>query len=468
MLAARAEPRDPPAPQVTLRVRVPAQARPGEELKYRLLVDNPSQAAAHHVIVRDRLPANAQFLRATPEPKRQGQDLLWELGTLAPRAQKEIIVEVRPDGSGDVESQAFVQFEYGQVVRTRLVRPNLRLRVIAPSAVKRYETLTLRLEVTNTGPVSVADVVLTDTLPAEWRFLTSRPSTRGDNPLTWKLATLAPGQSRMVEFDVATPEIGKFRDQAEVTAAGGVRQRGYAEVEIGEPKLSVVQTGPARRAVGRPATYKITVRNDSTLPLAGVQIVEAVPREVTFRQADGAGQLVGDQVRWLLGTLKPGERRTVQVEMQANLAGRLRNIVQVSADGVAPQRTESVTDFEAASRPMIEIDKGDDPLEVGRRSVCRVRVYHPGPGEVKNLGLTVSVLDNLQIVAARGFTEGRIEGTVVRFDPLPALTANMTAEYTLELQAVKPGPSKVRGDLLTAPGTLPLTWEEPLTVEPRP
>jgi uncharacterized repeat protein (TIGR01451 family) len=458
---------DPPAPLVTLRVRVPAQVSATEELKYRLVVDNSSRAAAHHVLVRERLPGNVQFLRATPEARVQGQDLTWDLGTLAPQARKEIVVEVKPDGSGDVQSSAFVQFEHGQTVRTRVLRPELRLKVQAPRFVRHPEPIAFQIEVTNPGPARLADVVLKDELPAELKFSDSKPSTSGENPLTWKLGALGPGETKRVQFWAIAPQPGTFRDQAEVTA-GGVRQQGHAEVVVGEAKLTVAKTGPARRAVGRPTAYRITVRNTGTLPLGGVQIIDWVPREIAFLRADNGGRLAGDQVRWQLPELKPGERRTVQVEVQANQKGKLRNVAQVTAEGGLSQRSVAVTDFEQATGPVVEIDRGDDPLEVGRRSVCRVRVFNPGPSPLAQAALTVTVLDQLKILDARGMTGGSIEGSVVRFQPLASLAPGMVAEYTLEVQAVKAGAAELRADLQAAPGGPLLTWQEALTVEPAP
>src|SRR5262245_20168405 len=51
-------PLDPPAPMVTLKVRVPVCAVPGKELEYRYFIENNSPADAHHVIVKNPLPAN--------------------------------------------------------------------------------------------------------------------------------------------------------------------------------------------------------------------------------------------------------------------------------------------------------------------------------------------------------------------------------------------------------------------------
>src|SRR6185437_4521375 len=62
------EPMEPPMPFVRLRVRAPAEVQPGKEIEYQLTVENVSRAAAHHVIVRDRLPRGTDFVRAKPKP----------------------------------------------------------------------------------------------------------------------------------------------------------------------------------------------------------------------------------------------------------------------------------------------------------------------------------------------------------------------------------------------------------------
>ena len=115
-----ADPVDPPVPTIALRVRVPATAGADEELQYNITVENTSRAGAHHVAVRNPLPANVRFVRATPEPNQKDPELRWNFGTLEPGARKEIVLVVKPTGPGDVQNCARVQFEHGQCVTTRV------------------------------------------------------------------------------------------------------------------------------------------------------------------------------------------------------------------------------------------------------------------------------------------------------------------------------------------------------------
>ncbi len=180
-------PVDPPAPVVAIRVRVPATASAGQELEYRICVENLSQAAAHHVIVRNPLPANARFVRANPEPSSKDPELIWELGTLQGCACREIVLVLAAAGVGDVKNCARVQFEHGQCVTTRIARPALSLRKNGPTQAFVNETLRFQLIVTNTGATELTGVTLTDTLPPELEYA------GGQKQLTWDLGTLAPG-----------------------------------------------------------------------------------------------------------------------------------------------------------------------------------------------------------------------------------------------------------------------------------
>ena len=99
-------PLDPPPPTVAIRVRVADSAAAGQELVYRIHVVNRSPAAAHHVTVRNPLPANAAFVRTVPEPALREPELVWHLGTLPPCGCREVVLVLRPTGSGDVRNCA--------------------------------------------------------------------------------------------------------------------------------------------------------------------------------------------------------------------------------------------------------------------------------------------------------------------------------------------------------------------------
>jgi uncharacterized repeat protein (TIGR01451 family) len=465
------EPADPPMPMVRLRVRAPAEVQPDKDIEYRLTVENVSRANAHHVIVRDRLPAGTQFVRAKPEPTKQAApkekggetDLLWDFGTLKPGERKVIVLFMNPSGTGEVKNSAYVQFEQGQTVATRIARPRLQVRATAPAQAFLHDSITFRLEIANTGSTPARDVVVTDELPAGLEFVKGQPYPKPEQPLTWKLGNLAPGQTRRIEYQAISKQTGTFANKVEVKAAGGVHEIASARVVVGEAKLSILKTGPRRRLVNRAAPYQITVSNSGTLTAMGVQVLDELPAGIELLHASAGGRVMGGQVRWALGPLPAGEKRSLQVIVRASRPGRFGNMVQVQADhNLSAKSLAEETRFETASGPAVEIDKSADPLEVGQKGTYTIRLINPEKTAFLRPRLLVTVPGEMTVLGSRGPTTAQRDGQIVRFDPLPALDAGKEAIYTVEVEARKPGEVQLRVELAddrTALGP-PRLWDE--------
>src|SRR5579871_1831954 len=210
---------EPPVPQVRLRVQAPSRIEPDKEIEYRLTVENVSAAPAHHVLVRDRLPSSVEEkVRAEPPSTQQTKtkdgdtDLLWELGTLKPGEQKVIVLGVKPKGNEDVQNRAYVQFEHGQKVTTRVSKPSVRVKVTAPPKATRYEAISFRIDVANTGDAPLRNIVVNDELPEGLEFVSGKPEPNGEKPLTWKLGDVPPHQTRRIEYQAIVKQTGTFRN----------------------------------------------------------------------------------------------------------------------------------------------------------------------------------------------------------------------------------------------------------------
>jgi uncharacterized repeat protein (TIGR01451 family) len=475
-----AEPVDPPVPTIALRVRVPAVSAPDAELQYRLIVENTSRAKAHHVVVRNPLPANVRFVRATPEPTDPAPDLTWKLDTLDPGVRREILLVVVPTGPGDLHNCARVQFEHGQCVTTRIGtapvptptptptpegKSELRVRLTGPtpSTVEVGPEITFRTDVTNLGTAVAKDVVVTNKLPAGLDFSNSNPSVSGDQAglVTWKVGDLAPGQTRRLACMALPKVVGKFTVRAEAHDAGGRTGEATAGVTVGEPKLDVVTTGPKVRLVNRPATYQITVSNPGTMAATNVVVVSEVTEGMRLKSATGGGLLSPErkrfdkqlnrdvtyqEVRWALGTLPAGARRTLQMVLETPNPGTLDHRVLVTADHLE-QRSDVQTEFEEATGLTSEVEGSVNLVEVGGKMTYRIRAINQGDAAAKNIGLTVLVPEQMTVLKDKLEPTAQVEGQKVTFAPLPALAAKTRAEFVVEVQAVKAGEARLRTEL---------------------
>jgi uncharacterized repeat protein (TIGR01451 family) len=470
---------DLPAPVVRLRVHAPAEVRPEKEIEYRLSVENVSQAAAHHVTVHDRLPPHTdENVRADPKPSRKTKnektgviDLFWDFGTLKPGERKEIVLAIKPKGTEDVQNRAYVQFEHGQMIKTRIARPSAQFRASVPAQTLLHDSITFQLEVTNPGPAALKDVVVTEELPDGLEFLNSKPDPSEEHPLTWKLGELAPGQTRRIEYQAISKKAGTWSTKAELKAAGGVHEKASARVIIGEAKLSVEKTGPQRRLVNRPTAYQIMVQNAGTMAATNVQVSDLVPSGIDFVAASPGGRLDQGIVRWSLGTLRPGEQRGLQVVIRAARPGRYGNVVQAKADhDLSAKAVADETRFEAATGAAVEIDRSSPALPVGQKARYTIRLFNAGKQAFLNPRLIVTVSEELTAGNALGPTSGSPEGQSIRFDPLPVLEPGREVAYSIEVEARKAGGAWLRVELTDGRKELgpPQIWEEKILIRDAP
>ncbi len=398
------------------------------------------------------MPANALFVRSTPEPSEKDPELRWQLGTIEPLARKEIVLVIKPTGPGEVRNCARVQFEHGECVTTRIgeraapvtapipvptptpmptqapapmpmSRPTdegkaeLRLRLTGPpqSIVEVGPPIDFRTEVTNTGTATAKSVVLTNQFPAALEYSTSTPSVTGDKMglVTWNLGDIPPGQSRRVVCTVIPKIAGAYTNRAEARDAAGHSGETSSSIVVGEPKLNVAVTGPKTRLVNRPATYQITVSNPGTMPVTNINVSSEVTEGMTLIEATKGGfvsksqtrfhealqrNVTYQEVRWPLGTLAAGEKRTLQMVLQTANEGKLDFRVAATADRNLESSSKVLTVFEEMTGLTLEIDKSADPIEVGGKLTYKLRVINQGDGAANKVSLTVLVPEQMAIL----------------------------------------------------------------------
>ncbi len=431
---------DPPTPIVALRVRVPATAEPGKELTYKICVENCSDAPAHHVLVRNPLPKGARFVSAKPEPATREPEIQWRLGTLKPAECRDIYLTLAPTGKEDILNCARVQFEHGECVRTRLMRPVLVLRKDGPAQGIVGQTLHYRLTVSNTGSAAARSVILTD------RLAQGLEHASGHHVLSWQFETLAPGENKAVDYEAVARAPGRLCNEAVATAGGEQLTRSESCVTVGEAKLSLAKSGPAdRRYLNENATFQITVSNTGTMPLSGVEVTDLVPAGTSVVSALG-GQPNGNEVRWTLGELAAGASRTLEITLRGQTPGRVCNRVRATATGGVQARSEWCVEFVGASGLLLEVVDTDDPVEVGGETSYIINVRNQGQIPVTNLTILAEVPAQMAIVRVTGPADHAKDGQRLSFTPM-TLAPRGEARYTVYVKALAPGDVRFRVDM---------------------
>jgi uncharacterized repeat protein (TIGR01451 family) len=318
-------PIDPPAPVVSIKVRVPACAAPGEDLEYHICVENHGKLHAHHVIVRDPLPANATFVRANPPPTASDPVLEWRLGTLDGCARRDIVLVLKPTGTGDIRNCARVQFEHGQCVVTKIsgqpppvAEPKLTLRKIGPERAILHKSLDYRLIVTNTGTEPARDVQLADTMDEGMRHIASNRS-----QLTWNPFELPPGASKSFDYQVTTTKTGRLCNRAVLTV-GTLRQEATSCVEVFATDFESaagltfdVKIADNPVEIKKPTRYTITVVNRGGAAAKDIELTADVPNQMEIKEISPKESFrqLGRQITFQLPSLQAGEQKSFVINV---------------------------------------------------------------------------------------------------------------------------------------------------------
>lgn len=439
--AARLVP-DPPAPVVRVQVRVPADSAPGDELKYVITVQNTSRADAHQVTVRNPIPEGAEFAKADPKPDPKQTDekkhLYWSFGTLKPGEKKtiDLVLKPKPDAK-EVKNLAYVRFEHGEAVTTRINRPAVKVTKAAPKESIRGEPFTVRVLVENTGRVPARQVRLVENVEpsAQVEAVTTGGSKtkQDENQWQWEVGTLMPGQRKIIEYRV-TP--GVSRDAfttTNVSAEKGINERAEARTLVHNPGLSVKLTGPAGVVdAGEAARYEITVRNTGTLPSTGIRVTGTIPADCKPTMKTEGGQVYRDSIVWAVPRLEPGEARSFRFGLKASTTGK-RNVVASATDARKVRAgDERATLFQGVAALVWETVPDPVALSVGRRGTFTVRVKNNGGAEARNVRVQVELPP--EVLLKQTTPDIRPSGNKLVYGP-DSIPAYGQATYTITYEA---------------------------------
>ena len=373
-------PCDPPTPVVRIKVRVPACGQPGEPVEYSIRVDNDSPADAHHVVVKNALPANARFVRASPEPHVKEPELQWRLGTMKAGACYEITLVLQPEPVAGLGNPAYaedlrnctrVAFEHGQCVTTRVANtggltpgrspqkgppevlpipkiPTEKEPPVKPG-VEEIHQLTMAIDgpktqylnvatayfitVANKGKFAATNLLVDFTLGDKGIYLKASDEGKHiEGKVAWVLGTLEPGASRTVVVQLKSTTIGELCHKA--TAASPTRVPGaqaeFCTTFAGVSALLLeLSENENPIPVGGATSYPVKISNTGTAPVTNLRLKAFIPDGVTLTRAKAAvnhnlGEaLPGQKVLVFdsLPTLGPGAKTDYQIFVQGGPAG---------------------------------------------------------------------------------------------------------------------------------------------------
>ncbi|MCI0743456.1 MAG: hypothetical protein L0Y72_30890 [Gemmataceae bacterium] len=227
-------------PQMSLSIDGPKSRYKDKQADFIVRVGNPSDVPMTNVAVRSKLPLELQFIGATNNGRFEGGEVIWNVGTLGPREQRELRFGANAIGFA----------EAALVSVTATADPGIRkdaqtaLKIFGLPALDIVELVdrgdpaevgkkvVYEFKVVNRGTLPAKDIDVRATIPPEMKLVDvkgpTQPQAQGQIVTFGRIANLDAGQSVSFLVEVEAVRAGDTRFRVEVNSpalTGGAVQR---------------------------------------------------------------------------------------------------------------------------------------------------------------------------------------------------------------------------------------------------
>ena len=432
---------------ITITKTAPEQIVLGQSITYTINVEN-DEGEISNLVITEELPQGFEFESSEPEPtRRDGNTLTYRVARMAAGDGGQIRITGTPQETGDLQACTTYEIDRGVCAAFTVVNPELRLTKMGPDAASVCTQVEYVYTLENSGDTEANDVVIYDALP-EGMMLAD-----GGDEVNIEVGSLAPGQKveeRVMVKGSQPEEIGSYAiarsDLVEVKSK-------TVQTEFTAPDLQV-SARPDRPTeyIGRAARFEVQVRNTGDVPADQVVLATAVSengqidRVYSGQQADGEERMAGGRELGdgdaLLGTLQPGESRSIFVDVRPEDVGTVKfaavaqAVCRDSGTELAQAQATAQITVEAVSALQLEVVDSVDPVRVGEQTVYEITLINEGQAEDRNLTVSAELPEGATFADAQGSTDLQGEGgQTVSFAPVDVLPAGESVTWYVTINA---------------------------------
>jgi len=378
---------------------------------------------------------------ATTRPSQQGQ-IAYNIGNLGPKESKTFQIGGIAERVGTVENCFAVTYQPPMLCTTmEVVKPALQVVAEGRSEIDICDPIDYRYTVTNTGSGLARNVVLREQLPD------GLTTADGQRLVSADLGDIPQGQSRSVTAHLKAARTGRFTTRAVAQSRDDTAHSPELATVVHAPALAMAIKGPEQEYVGKQVNYQIVVTNKGDAPARDATLklrASDTGRVVAWNMGgNGEAQLAANRqaprASESLGTINPGESRTITVTAMSNQGGMFTLDADAAARCAPAVTQQTQTRFATIPALLLETVDESDPVRVGEQVIYDVKVTNQGSGPDTNVKVTATLPDGVEFVGAKGATEGTVEGNTITFAAIPTLAPKQSATWKITVKALRPG-----------------------------
>ena len=330
-----------------------------------------------------------------------------------------------------------------------VVAPNADLQVVktGPAGVIAGQNFTYTVTVTNSGPSSASNVVVSDPTPANLTFVSNTGGCLSTYPCS--LGTLTAGQIVTITstYSTAPTFSGSVSNTATVSSTTGdpnnTNNSSTISTNVGEQaNLAVNKTGPASANPGQTISYTTTVTNNGPSTATSVVVTDVTPAGLAFVSNSGSCLT---QFPCNVGTLAPTQTATITstYTVASNFAGgSITNTASASSavnDPNNADNTSSATTNIVQQADLGITKSGPPSASPGQLITYTVTVTNLGPSTATSVVVSDTTPAGLTFVSNSGACTG----------PYPCNIASIASGQSATITSMYSIPANYNGASVT-------------------
>ncbi|WP_187276457.1 DUF11 domain-containing protein [Parahaliea maris] len=436
-------------------------AKPGDSITYTIQYVNSGTDTATAAVLEDFLPPDVTFVSASSNGSHSNGTVSWNLGDVAAGAigSETVTVQVNSplaDGTDLINFANISSVDTGTVPANPVTvavssAPALTInKTVSKTTAVPGDTLTYRIDITNTGTDQATNVVVEDQLPALVRYISSIGQ-HNNGRVEWTIPVLAAGKTTSLTLVTAV----------ELAAANGDKLRNSVSVQSDQtppltadstpsqvivsanPALQLTKTASATTVVpGQSVTFTMSYVNAGTGNAQNATLSDTLPPGLVPQSASNGGLISGQNVNWNLGDLPPwiSGQVTVTAQVASPLPNNtdLINLAQLLSASSSTSATATVT---VSSAPVLQVDKtvSRSNAQPGDNLTYTITYRNTGTDIATGVVLSDQLPPELSFSGSTG--GGNHNGSGLVIWNLPDLPANSSNTVTLSATVNSPIPN---------------------------
>ena len=310
--------------------------------------------------------------------------------------------------------------------------PSVTIEKIAPREIQVNTPADFQLIVKNVGRITANQVEVHDRIPQGTELMQAMPQAEqgSGGQISWKLGALKPGQEKRIDIRLKPTTPGVIGSVAHVTFAAQASMR----TRVTKPVLSIRHKTQPKVMIGDSITLDIVVKNEGDGPATNVYVQEDVPQQLAF--GEGIREL-----EYPLGTLAPGQSKSLQLTLKATSVGRLNNTVVAFGDGGL--QSQHGVDVEVVAPNLLANTDGPRKRYLRRKATHELTVQNSGTARATNVEMVARLPGGLQFLSANN--RGKYDRkTHAIYWSMAELGPGQTARVNLTTLPLEPGDQNIR------------------------